>query len=106
MTRADIRTFLEFVRKKTLDTLDAIAKRPDAAELLAGLTGRVGVGRALPLLALLGLVPAALANFTPPDAFPVSVAGDSFTSLAGDLRWWLLAGAVVCYQAIEASLPG
>src|SRR5437870_4482541 len=43
MTRADIRTFLEFVRKKTLDTLDAIAKRPDAAELLAW---RPGPGRA------------------------------------------------------------
>ena len=43
MTRSDIRTFLEFVRKKTLDTLDAIAKRPDAAELLAW---RPGPGRA------------------------------------------------------------
>ena len=43
MTRADLRSFLEFVRKKTLDTLDAIAKRPDAAELLAW---RPGPGRA------------------------------------------------------------
>jgi hypothetical protein len=43
MTRADIRSFLEFTRKKTLDTLDAIAKRPDAAELLAW---RPGPGRA------------------------------------------------------------
>jgi hypothetical protein len=43
MTRSDIRTFLEFVRKKTLDTIDAIAKRPDAAELLAW---RPGPGRA------------------------------------------------------------
>ena len=43
MTRADIRSYLEFVRKKTLDTLDAIAKRPDAAELLAW---RPGPGRA------------------------------------------------------------
>jgi uncharacterized damage-inducible protein DinB len=43
MTRADIRSFLEFVRKKTLDTLDAIAKRPDAAELLGW---RPGQGRA------------------------------------------------------------
>jgi|SRR5947209_10488175 len=43
MTRADVRSFLEFVRKKTLDTLDAIAMRPDAAELLAW---RPGPGRA------------------------------------------------------------
>src|SRR3954467_918335 len=43
MTRSDLRTFLEFVRKKTLDTLDAVAKRPDAAELLAW---RPGPGRA------------------------------------------------------------
>jgi uncharacterized damage-inducible protein DinB len=43
MTRADVRSYLEFVRKKTLDTLDAIAKRPDAAELLAW---RPGPGRA------------------------------------------------------------
>ena len=43
MTRADIRSFLEFVRKKTLDTLDAIAKRPDATELLGW---RPGPGRA------------------------------------------------------------
>ena len=43
MTRADVRSFLEFVRKKTLDTLDAIAKRPDATELLAW---RPGPGRA------------------------------------------------------------
>jgi hypothetical protein len=43
MTRTDLRSFLEFVRKKTLDTLDAIAKRPDAGELLAW---RPGPGRA------------------------------------------------------------
>jgi hypothetical protein len=43
MTSADIRSFLEFVRKKTMDTLDTIAKRPDAAELLAW---RPGPGRA------------------------------------------------------------
>jgi uncharacterized damage-inducible protein DinB len=43
MTRADLRSFLEFVRKKTFDTLDAVAKRPDAAELLAW---RPGPGRA------------------------------------------------------------
>jgi len=43
MTRADIRSMLEFVRKKTLDTLDAIAKRPDARELLGW---RPGPGRA------------------------------------------------------------
>lgn len=43
MTPADLRSFLEFVRKQTLDTLDAIAKRPDAAELLAW---RPGPGRA------------------------------------------------------------
>ena len=43
MTRADIRSFLEFVRKKTMETVDAIAKRPDASELLAY---RPGPGRA------------------------------------------------------------
>jgi uncharacterized damage-inducible protein DinB len=43
MTRSDIRSFLEFVRKKTMDTVDAIAKRPDAAEVLAY---RPGPGRA------------------------------------------------------------
>src|SRR2546423_12279542 len=43
MTRADVRSYLEFVRKKTLDTLDAIAKRPDRAELLVW---RPGPGRA------------------------------------------------------------
>jgi hypothetical protein len=42
MTRADLRSFLEFVRKKTLDTLDAVAKRPDAGEVLAW---RPGPGR-------------------------------------------------------------
>ena len=30
MSRDVFRMFLEFTRKKTLDTLDAIAKRPDA----------------------------------------------------------------------------
>jgi uncharacterized damage-inducible protein DinB len=43
MTPADLRSFLEFVRKKTLDTLDAVAKRPDATEVLAW---RPGPGRA------------------------------------------------------------
>src|SRR4051812_40136006 len=43
MTRSDIRSFLEFARKKTMETLDAIAKRPDAAALLAW---RPGPGRA------------------------------------------------------------
>jgi uncharacterized damage-inducible protein DinB len=43
MTNADIRSFLEFARKKTMETVDAIAKRPDAAELLAY---RPGPGRA------------------------------------------------------------
>ena len=43
MSRSDIRSMLEFVRKKTLDTLDAIAKRPDARELLGW---RPGPGRA------------------------------------------------------------
>ena len=47
MTRADLRSFLEFVRKKTLDTLDAIAKRPDAAELLA-LAARARAGPTSP----------------------------------------------------------
>lgn len=37
------RQMLEFVRKKTLDTLDAIAKRPDAATVLGW---RPGPGRA------------------------------------------------------------
>jgi hypothetical protein len=37
------RHMLEFVRKKTLDTLDAIAKRPDAVSVLAW---RPGPGRA------------------------------------------------------------
>jgi len=43
MNRSDIRTLLEFTRKKTLDTLEAIAKRPDAKEVLAW---RPGPGRA------------------------------------------------------------
>jgi len=43
MNRTDIRTLLEFARKKTLDTLDAIAKRPDAKAVLAW---RPGPGRA------------------------------------------------------------
>src|SRR2546423_3115901 len=43
MNRSDIRTLLEFTRKKTLDTLDAIAKRPDAKAVLAW---RPGPGRA------------------------------------------------------------
>jgi uncharacterized damage-inducible protein DinB len=43
MTRNDIRLFLDFTRKKTIDTLDAIAKRPDAVELLGW---RPGPGRA------------------------------------------------------------
>jgi uncharacterized damage-inducible protein DinB len=43
MNRSDIRTLLEFTRKKTLDTLDAIAKRPDAVAVLAW---RPGPGRA------------------------------------------------------------
>jgi uncharacterized damage-inducible protein DinB len=43
MSTALIRQFLEFTRKKTLDTLDTIAKRPDAAKVLAW---RPGPGRA------------------------------------------------------------
>jgi uncharacterized damage-inducible protein DinB len=43
MTRNDIRQFLEFTRKKTLDTLDTIARRPDAAAVLGW---RPGPGRA------------------------------------------------------------
>jgi uncharacterized damage-inducible protein DinB len=43
MSIAIIRQFLEFTRKKTLDTLDVIAKRPDAAKVLAW---RPGPGRA------------------------------------------------------------
>jgi len=43
MTPPDIRSYLEFVRKKTLATLDAIAKRPDATALLGW---RPGPGRA------------------------------------------------------------
>lgn len=43
MSIAIIRQFLEFTRKKTLDTLDTIAKRPDAAAVLAW---RPGPGRA------------------------------------------------------------
>src|SRR3954462_11986773 len=43
MTRSDIRSFLEFARKKTMETLDAIAKRPDAAAVLGW---RPGPGRA------------------------------------------------------------
>jgi hypothetical protein len=38
-----IRQFLEFTRKKTLDTLEAIAKRPDASAVLGW---RPGPGRA------------------------------------------------------------
>src|SRR5262245_64801716 len=43
MNRSDIRTLLEFTRKKTIATLDAIAKRPDASAVLAW---RPGPGRA------------------------------------------------------------
>lgn len=43
MTRADFRMILEFARKRTLDTLDLIAKRPDAAAVLGW---RPGPGRA------------------------------------------------------------
>jgi uncharacterized damage-inducible protein DinB len=43
MSCTDIRSMLEFVRKKTFDTLEAIAKRPDARELLGW---RPGPGRA------------------------------------------------------------
>jgi hypothetical protein len=43
MNRADIRMLLEFARKKTLDTLEAIAKRPDAKAVLGW---QPGPGRA------------------------------------------------------------
>lgn len=43
MGKAASRATLEFVRKKTLDTLEAIAKRPDAAAVLGW---RPGPGRA------------------------------------------------------------
>lgn len=43
MSIATSKSFLEFTRKKTLDTLEAIAKRPDAAAVLAY---RPGPGRA------------------------------------------------------------
>jgi hypothetical protein len=43
MKPADARQLLEFVRKKTIDTLEAIAKRPDAATVLGW---RPGTGRA------------------------------------------------------------
>jgi uncharacterized damage-inducible protein DinB len=43
MNRTDIRALLEFARKKTLDTLEAIAKRPDAKAVLGW---RPGPGRA------------------------------------------------------------
>lgn len=43
MNAAAARAILEFVRKKTLDTLDAIAKRPDAGAVLGW---RPGPGRA------------------------------------------------------------
>lgn len=43
MNRADMRRQLEFVRKKTLDFLETIAKQPDAAAILAW---RPGPGRA------------------------------------------------------------
>ena len=43
MSRDVFRMFLEFTRKKTLDTLDAIAKRPDAQAVLGW---RPGPGRA------------------------------------------------------------
>jgi uncharacterized damage-inducible protein DinB len=43
MKPADARQFLEFVRKKTNDTLETIAKRPDAAAVLGW---RPGPGRA------------------------------------------------------------
>jgi uncharacterized damage-inducible protein DinB len=43
MSRVVFRMFLEFTRKKTLDTLDAIAKRPDAQSVLGW---RPGPGRA------------------------------------------------------------
>lgn len=77
-----------------------------APGLIDRLTLRIGVGRALPLLALLGLIPAALAVFTPRDDYPVVRDHHQLVLLGGDLHLWLLAGAVVCYQAVEASLPG
>ncbi len=43
MSKAEMRKQLEFARKKSLDLLDTIAKRPDAAALLAW---RPGPGRA------------------------------------------------------------
>ena len=43
MNRADLRSLLEYNRKRTLGTLDAIAQRPDAAAVLAW---RPGPGRA------------------------------------------------------------
>lgn len=43
MTAADLREFMEFSRKKTMDLLETIAKRPDAATVLAW---RPGPGRA------------------------------------------------------------
>lgn len=43
MTGADLRLMLEYNRKRTLGTLDAIAQRPDAAAVLAW---RPGPGRA------------------------------------------------------------
>src|SRR5258707_6265995 len=43
MSRTEMRRQLEFVRKKTIDMLDTIAKRPDAAKILAW---RPGPGRA------------------------------------------------------------
>ena len=43
MSRDVFRMFLEFTRKKSLDTLDAIAKRPDAQAVLGW---RPGPGRA------------------------------------------------------------
>lgn len=43
MDRTELRKQMEFVRKKTLDTLETIAKQPDAAKILAW---RPGPGRA------------------------------------------------------------
>ncbi len=43
MTRTDMREWLEFARRKTLELLDAIATRPDA---VAVLKWRPGPGRA------------------------------------------------------------
>jgi uncharacterized damage-inducible protein DinB len=43
MTRADLQSFLEFNRRKTLELLDSIAKRPDPKAILSW---RPGPGRA------------------------------------------------------------